>query len=153
MAATRPDQVVRVKGFTVEISAPDGGPGEVDAAWESVHGGELIIETTDTTVGGDRFQTCAPGHKSIGEITLRGAMTDKRAALTQWLNDTIAAGPSRRTVTITEIVNAEGGAKGRRSVYFDCFPVSYTFPRLSVTNTAGNVQEEVRIKPVRMELR
>jgi hypothetical protein len=57
-------------------AAEDGSGG--DASVDSVAGGELVIEVTETTIGADKFQTTSPGHKSVGELTLRGAMTDKR---------------------------------------------------------------------------
>jgi hypothetical protein len=126
---------------------PEAGASESDTAWESAHGGELTIELPASNVG-------TPGHKSVGEITLRGAMTDKRAALCQWINDTVNGKPSKRTLTITELLSVDGGVKdGKQYIYFDCFPVGYVFPHLSVTNTTGNVMEEVRIKPVRAELK
>ena len=150
--ATVSDKFAQVRGFQVEITQATGK--EVDTAWEAVSGGELIIELTETTIGSDKFQTTSPGHKSVGEITLRGAMTDKRAALCTWINDTAAGKPWKRTLTITELLSVDGGVKdGKQYIYFDCFPSGYVFPRLSVTNTTGNVIEEVRIKPVRCELK
>ena len=47
-----------------------------------------------------------------------------------------------------------GNAKGGHGYTFqDAFVVGYVFPRMSVTNTTGNVIEEVRIKPTRCELK
>ena len=37
---------------------------------------------------------------------------------------------------------------GKRYIYHDCFPIRYVFPRMSVTNTTGNVQEEVTLRVV-----
>jgi hypothetical protein len=146
------DKFAQVRGFKVDITGAGGK--EVDTAWESVSGGELIIELTETTVGGDTFQTTSPGHKSVGEITLRGAMTDKRMALSQWINDTTSGREWRRDLTITELLSVDGSVKpGKAYEYKDVFPVGYVFPRLSVTNTTGNVMEEVRLKPIRVELK
>lgn len=140
------DKFAQVRGFRVEIDDGAGGQ-EVDTAWESAHGGELTIELPEVNVG-------APGHKTVGEITLRGAMTDKRSALCTWINETVQGKPWKRTLTITELLSVDGGVKdGKQYIYFDCFPVGYVFPRMSVTNTTGNVMEEVRIKPVRCELK
>jgi hypothetical protein len=136
----------------VEIGSAGGK--EVDTAWESVSGGELIIELTETTIGSDKFQTTSPGHKSVGEITLRGAMTDKRMALSQWINDTTSGREWKRDLTITELLSVDGSVKpGKAYEYKDVFPVRYVFPRLSVTNTTGNVMEEVHVKPIRVELK
>lgn len=150
--ATVSDMFAQIRGFRVEI---DGATGkEVDTAWETVAGGSLNIEVTDTTIGADKFGTNAPGHRTVEEITLRGAMTDKRAALCQWINDTVNGKPWKRNVTITEILTSGGGPKdGKQYIYYDAFPVGYVFPRMSVTNTTGNVLEEVRIKPIRCELK
>lgn len=146
--ASVPDK--RVVGFAAEIAGQSGK--EVDNAWESVSGGELIIELTDATTGGDKHKTNSPGHKSVGEITLRGAMTDKRAALCQWINDTVQGKPWKRTVTITELLSQDGAIKpGKKYTYFDCFPVGYVFPRMSVTNTTGSVMEEVKCRVIRWD--
>jgi len=150
--ATVSDKFAQVRGFKVAIDGAAGS--EHDTAWESVNGGELIIELTETTIGDDKFQTTAPGHKSVGEITLRGAMTNKRAALCQWINDVVMGKEWKRTLTITELLSIDGGVKdGKQYIYLDCFPVGYVFPRMAVTNNTGNVIEEVRIKPVRCELK
>jgi len=150
--ATQSDKFAQVKGFRVEIDGAGGK--EQDVAWEHVSGGALIIENVETTIGSDKFHTHSPGHKSVGEITLRGAVTDKRSALGQWINDTVNGKPWKRTLTITELISVDGNVKdGRQYTYFDCFPVGYVFPRMSVTHTTGNVHEEVRIKPVRCELK
>ena len=150
--ATVSDKFAQVRGFQVEITGATGK--EVDTAWESVSGGELIIELTETTIGSDKFQTNSPGHKSVGEITLRGAMTDKRAALCTWINETVNGKQWFRDLTITELLSVDGAVKpGKAYEYKDCFPVGYVFPRMAVSNTTGNVMEEVRIKPIRCELK
>jgi tail tube protein gp19 len=140
--------MAEIIGFEVIISSPTGE--EHDITWKSWGGGGVQLEDCADPVA-DKFQTNAPGHKTVGEITLRGAMTDKRAALCTWINETVMGRPSKRTVTIKEILH--DGSAGKAYTYFDCFPTRYVFPRLSVTNTTGNVQEEVRIKPVRCELK
>jgi len=150
--ATVGDKFAQVRGFKVDITQATGK--DVDTAWEAVSGGELIIELTETTIGSDKFQTTSPGHKSVGEITLRGAMTDKRAALCQWINDTVNGKQWFRDLTITELLSLDGAIKdGKAYEYKDVFPVGYVFPRMSVTNVTGNVMEEVRLKPTRCELR
>ena len=115
-----------VHGFKVEIDGAGGK--EVDTAWESVSGGELIIELTETTVGADNFQTTSPGHNSVGEITLRGAVSDKRAALESWINETVAGKTSTRTVSITPV--DEQGTPGPTYQFFDCILSAYRPPLL-----------------------
>jgi len=80
----------------------------VDAGGESVAGGDLIIEVTETTIGADKYQTHSPGHKSVGELVLRGPMTDhRRASLWQWQEITVGVegGPSAsaREIAIDEL--------------------------------------------------
>lgn len=123
---------------------------EVDNGWETWAGGELML-IPRLDMGGDQFHTATPGHKSVGEITLRGAMTNGRKALCQWITEVVQGKPWKRSVTVQE--NQADGQSGRSYNYFDCFPTRYVFPRMSVTNTTGNVMEEVRIKPIRCELK
>lgn len=123
---------------------------EVDTAWESWSGGELMLIPL-LHQPGSRFHTTTPGHKTVGEITLRGAMTDGRKALCQWVTEVVQGKPWRQGVTIQE--NRPNGKPGKSFNYLDCFPTRYVFPRMSVTNTTGNVMEEVSIKPIRLELK
>lgn len=138
------DAFAQVRGFRVEIASAGGGK-DVDTAWESVSGGELVIETTDTTIGGDKFTTTSPGHKSVGEITLRGAMTDKRAALCQWINETVSGKPWKRNVTVTAD-HPDGTVEAIE--FIDCVLTAYVLPRLTAFDPAAgcgpDLVEEVR---------
>jgi hypothetical protein len=147
--ATSSDKFAQVRGFKVDIANATGK--EVDTAWESVSGGEMIIELTETTIGADKFQTNSPGHKSVGEITLRGAMTDKRAAMCAWIQDAASGKEWRRNVTITENTNSPsaGGGTAKTYNYHDCFPTRYVFPKLSVYAQRGPVEEELTLRAVR----
>lgn len=150
--ATTSDKFAQVRGFKVEISGSSGK--EVDTAWESVSGGDMVIEQTDTTIGSDTFTTTSPGHKSVTELTLCGAMTDGRKNLCTWINDTVKGLPWKQMVTITELLSVDGGVKeGKSYIYHDCFPIRYVFPRMTVTNTTGNTREEVSVKPIRLEIK
>lgn len=152
--AATSDKFAQVRGFTVEITDPATGATETDNTWEKCSGGGLTIEFIDSTIGSDKQHGATPGHKTVEEITLRGTLTDQRTAMVRWLNDTMSGKPWRRTLTITELITIDGGVKpGKKYTYFECFPVGYVFPRMTVTHTTGNVHEEVRIKPVRCELK
>jgi hypothetical protein len=132
----------------VEIAGSSGK--EVDTAWESVSGGEMIIELTETTIGRDKFSTSSPGHKTINEVTLRGAMTDGRKALCEWINDTVQGKPWKRMLTITELLSVDGAVKDGKQYIGDwAYPVRYKFPVLSVDKRAGNVEEEITYRWVR----
>lgn len=148
--AASSDKFAQVRGFKVEISGSSGK--EVDTAWESVSGGDMVIELTETTIGSDKSKTSSPGHKTVGEITLRGAMTDGRKNLCAWINDTVNGRPWKRDLRVTQMLSVDGGVKdGKQYIYSDCFPIRYVFPRMSVSNTTGNTLEEVTIKVVRLE--
>lgn len=51
--ATSSDKFAQVRGFKVEITSSTGK--DVDTAWESVSGGEMIIEVTRTTIGSNQW--------------------------------------------------------------------------------------------------
>lgn len=56
-------------------------------------------------------------------------MTDKRAALCTWINETVSGKPWKRTVTITELLSVDGGVRdGKQFIYHDRFPSAYVFP-------------------------
>lgn len=77
-ASSDRDALIKAKGLVLVVD-----PGRVvDAVWKAGEG-ELIIELTETTIGSDKFQTSSPGHKSVGELTLRGAKSDVRPPLVQ----------------------------------------------------------------------
>lgn len=116
--ATVSDKFAQVRGFKVEIASPGSGS-EVDTAWESVSGGAVLVERTNS-----------PGHKSVGEITLRGPVTAERQSLCTWLNETVAGRPWRRTVSITPI--HLDGTLGETLMFVDCGLTEYTPPQLVV---------------------
>ena len=124
---------------------------------------DYITDVYDNWGGGDEWSITrpippsslrigSPGHKSVGEITLRGAMTDGRKALCKWVNQTVKGKPYNRAFTVTEVPRNGNGRKAAPN-NFDSFIVGYTFPRFDVNATDGQLTEEVRIKPIRMELR
>ena len=122
------DKFAQVRGFKVEIDSASGVV-DVDAGWDTVSSGEAMIEVADASVGADKFHTSAPGHKSVGEITLRGAMTDKRAALCQWINETVQGKPWKRNIAITPVLL--DGTEGETLILIDCVLAGYTFPLLA----------------------
>lgn len=142
MTSYRPDEMLVVKGFTVEITGAGGGT-DVDSAWETCTGGALNIEVGDASVG-------TPGHKFVDEIQLRGPMTKSRKWIAQNINDTVKGKPSRFNLTIVE--GLKDGSDGRRYNYLECFVTRYVYPVLS-TDGKGHLYEEVTIKPERIEMK
>ena len=71
--------------------------------------------------GGAKFSTFSPGHKTVSEITLRGAMTDGRKNLCTWINDTVNGKPWKQMLTITEMLSVDGGVKDGEQYFHDCF--------------------------------
>lgn len=51
--ATVSDKFAQVRGFKVEVFGSSGK--EVDTAWESVSGGDMVIEITESSIGADKF--------------------------------------------------------------------------------------------------
>lgn len=142
------DQPAERSNIKVEIGA--AGYRSI-AGFDSWQGGEPVtfqqapFQTT-------KFRTNSPGHKTVGEITLRGAVTAGRKGLYEWINNSLNDG-TRATVVLTELgPDGRPLKSGKTYTYYDCFPTRYVFPRMAVTNTTGNVMEEVALKPIRVEL-
>ncbi|MBM3926197.1 MAG: hypothetical protein FJ320_09505 [SAR202 cluster bacterium] len=148
MVTKKPDEMMVVKGFRIEVSGPAGGKNE-DKAWETATGGALCIEIGDSSTGSDRISTGEPTPKSVTEIVLRGPMTKSRKWIGQNINDTVKGKFARFDLSIIEIM--KDGSDGKRYNYFDCFITRYVYPVLSADGK-GNLYEEVHIKPIRLDL-
>lgn len=142
MTTQNPDQVLRLRGFRIEIRGTGGSGTDSDSAWETCTGGSLNIVPPDPPTGGSPY-------KFVEEITLRGPITAGRKSLVQLINEAAAGKARRFDLTIVEI--GKDGSDGKRYTYHDCFPTRYVFPALSADGT-GNLYEEVRIKPIRLDL-
>jgi len=136
----------------VGVTVTDAGGSVAKDTWDSWSGGEPVLIVA-AALGGAKYHTETPGHKTIDALTLRGAMTDGRKALCEWINDTVNGKPWKRTLAVREDNPITQKRPGRIYTYHDCFPVRYVFPHMSVTNTTGNTMEEVSIKPIRLELK
>ena len=99
--AATSDQFVQVRGFRVEISGEDGK--DADMAWETVTGGELIIELTDTTTENDKYHPTSPRHRSVGELTLRGCLSG-RCTIPRWIRNCLDGKSCSRNLIIRPFV-------------------------------------------------
>jgi hypothetical protein len=141
-SAQSPRDAASLNGFVVQALAGKDATTVIDVAWESCTGGAQTIELHPASFG-----ALADTKRSCTEVTLRGPMTTSRGWLAGMLND-VARGVDSRVML--RCGNEKGG---RGYLYIDAFPVAYVFPKMSVTNTTGNVMEEVALKPIRCELK
>lgn len=132
------DKFAQVREFRVEIDSHGAGS-DVDSSWETLSSGELLVERTN-----------APGHKTVGEITLRGPITAGRVAMCQWINDVVTGNDRTRNVWITPI--HLDGRLGETLVLLDCVPTAYAPPRLSVQQ-AGDPCEQPPVEEIRFTYR
>ncbi len=155
--------------FTTRIQPPSSPPGNVSVSladedgdigtdsWDSWAGGAPLLHM-DQLFGGAKYRTNSPGHKSVGELTLRGGFWLSKKGYDYWMARALEGKPRIKGLVITESAagrpsTGRGAKPARQYTYHDCFPVRYVFPRMSVTNTTGNTMEEVTIKPIRVELK
>lgn len=172
---TTSDKFAQVRGFSVEITGAAGK--EVDTAWEHVSGGELVIETTDSTVGSDRRHPRGRGRKSLEETVLKAAMRDHTGVLQSievgrcddigteicltlssqqlpatyraWLLGAVKAGrPIARDVTIT--ITRPDGVE-RQYNLLDCFPTQWKSGSADPGN--GKATETLTVKVGRIEFK
>ena len=118
--------------------------------WDSWSGGEPAI-LNKLVFQGTKYHEDMPGSLSVEPLTLTGPLTEAHLALYEWLNRALNGNPwvQSLNVVVPQKLPLGGSIKGsvkRQYSYLDGFPIRYTFPRLSVTNTTGNVTEEVTFK-------
>lgn len=137
MSATNVDQMLRFKGFDVEIEGVDGASTQVDSSWTTVSGG-VLVERVDAS-------SHKPGNAPQEEIVLRGLVTPERESLARWLTDTQTGGNPYRTVTIT-LIPRDNDDKARETIiFYDAFLTAYTFPHLDLSDPCpGPLVEEIR---------
>jgi phage tail-like protein len=146
-AGTNADQILRYKGFNVEIKGVDNAPTSVDGSWISISGGAKCVEVIEATVGNDGERRFTPGKAYVTDITLEGYMTPTRKALMTWMNNSARGqGDLRADLTITP-VNIDGST-GVNHNYYNCMITRIQIPRLSA-GSAEPVREVVVLKAER----
>jgi len=127
---------------------PDG-PSNFDS-WS---GGELRFDLPGEFAG-TKLHTGVSGRKSVGEITLRGAMTDGRKSMYNWIKAAFDKPSWRATAGIVELLSHQGDLKpGRAFSLYDGFPVRYVFPKISVDIPLAQTSESITLKFIRVELK
>ena len=124
-----------------------GAAGTADNYAIQVTGGALRLEVTETTIGSDRFQTIALGHKTVDTLKMR--LVSASAFVTAWINDTVQGRPWKRQVEVTDT------AGGPIRIFHDAFPTRVTFlnPLLILDNGMAPAVLDISIKPIRVELK
>ena len=91
-------------------------------------GGEPALILTPLVPSSD-FHTTAPGSKLVTDITLKLPFGQPSEAISKWINDAVSGKPWKRSLIITEL--RPNGKPGKTYTYHDCFPIRYSFPKLS----------------------
>ena len=141
MSTTNADQVLRYKGFSVEIDAANA-PADADADWVTLSGGQLLE-------GKDKGRY-VPGQPIVNEVTLRGPLTPGRKAMTRWLNDTLGGGPLLRTVTV-RLTPLDPKQPLEVLVFEEAYVTGYVFPPLALDDPCSlEPIEELRFAYARL---
>jgi len=98
-----------------------------------------------------RFEGFQEKIDPAGDSGWRGHMTKGRAALCTWINETVNGKPWKRTLAIPDHRSVAGSVKDGKQYAYGDLRLRYVFPHMVAT--MGNVMEEVRIKPIRCELK
>jgi phage tail-like protein len=147
--AAKQDTYLRVKGFRVEISGGSDGKSS-DTNWFRVSGGADVIETIESTVGNETYNTFTPGHSYVTPLVLEGGMTPTREGMLKWIDDQMKGKDFRRMVTVIPF-NVEGKEQ-KAHEYHDCFVEEYTFPDLDA-ELHDTLTERIVIRSLRHDVK
>jgi hypothetical protein len=121
-AGSNADQILRYKGFNVEIKGADNAPQDIDRAWVTMAVGSIAEKTLEA----GQHQ---PGKAYVEEIALRGPLTPDRKSMTEWLNDTANGRDPHRTVTVT-LIPLDPKQLEETFIFEDAYVTGYVFPPL-----------------------
>ncbi len=144
-AGTNVDQVLRYKGFDVEISGVDGAP-QQDGTWTSVTGGGTAVGIVDAGPAASRGGKLVTGPAYVTPLILSGPVVKGRTALLAWLREAAAGKDAIRQVTITPFDSQ--GKLGPSHVYVGCWIEEYRIPKLDA-GSADPIEEVVVLRPTR----
>jgi hypothetical protein len=140
------DQYNRNYAFTVAIgglSAPDSNEG----SWNTLRGGGVRIhETTGVTAGEDQFKNHSPGIAEWQDLTLVGAVTDKRKDMLTWYKDMQEKGGAAevyKDVTVT--IKKRDGSDSWSVNYLHCFLTAYSLCPLNGDEENNEACETVEL--------
>jgi hypothetical protein len=147
-SVTHADQIVRYKGFDVEIKDVDEASGNIDSSWGEVRGGAVGTEMVEATVGNDGERRFTPGKQYVSDITLTGYMTSARRALIQWMSNSIAGVGDKLRADVTIRPKMVDGTPAPAHQYEDSMITRIEIPRLTA-GSAEPIEEKVTFRPTR----
>jgi hypothetical protein len=147
-SVTNANQIVRYKGFDVEIRNLDQASGDIDSSWGEVRGGAVDTEMVEATVGNDGERRFTPGKQYVSDITMTGYMTSTRKDLMEWLKASLAGDVSKLRADVTITPKMVDGTSGPAHQYGDCMITRIEIPRLGAGSTEP-IEEKVTFRPTR----
>jgi len=149
-SVTNADQIVRYKGFDVEIRNLDQASGDIDSSWGEVRGGAVGTEMVEATVGNDGERRFTPGKQYVTDITMTGYMTSTRRDLIEWLNASLKGDASKLRADVTITPKTVDGTPAPMHQYGDCMITRIEIPRLTAGSTEP-IEEKVTFRPTRRD--
>ena len=118
--------------------------------WEHWSGGSMILEDARPFTG-TQFRETTTRTQGVGQVKLaRDAKKIGGSISADWVTNTCTVRmPWQPVIAITE---SGTGRPARTFVYYDCFPVRYQFPHLSVNDKEGDTREAITFQPARLEI-
>lgn len=100
--------------------------GNLPGYFTTCTGGEVTLDTSTVTNGGDDFETTIPGQKKIGQLTVtRPFDTERDSAICRDLKRLM---PKYRATVSKQIISADGVIREKPIVYPNALLISVTEP-------------------------
>ena len=148
MAGTNVDNILRLKGFNIELVGIGGDAKSVDGSWRAFSGGNPTVEVIEGTNAQSGLREYSPGLATVSDILLEGFITPTRGYLVTWCNKVFAGAEQR--ADITKATKKIDGSAGPRDNYFSCLMLRYKFPTCDV-RSADPAEEHITALAMRHE--
>ncbi|HET8569077.1 MAG TPA: hypothetical protein VFM93_08845 [Candidatus Limnocylindria bacterium] len=146
-AGTNVDQMLRYKGFSVEIEGVDGAPASEDAEWVSVTGGTDASFVVELGPNGP-----VEGPKLVTLLCLEGPMVAGRTWLAKWLAETALGKDARRDLRVASILKfGAARRRGKATAYKGCRIVHWKASDMDARGTE-TITERICIVAERAEI-